>query len=205
MSGESARTAESRAAGLRASAEPATGPPNAQKTGTIRNKRLAGSTHPKTGVPFNNVGFPVFESAQDVKLPENLQGPTVSDTSQFKYATGQLAKELQANPALRKNFTQEQLDAIAKGEAKIPGYTWHHNEDGITLQLVASETHGAYRAFGWAASDWRSSIIDKDPYYEFCMHISLSQQGFYWGSGDDRKSFFRQFRNPGRSSILAAN
>jgi DNase/tRNase domain of colicin-like bacteriocin len=50
-------------------------------------------------------------------------------------------KELEKNPALKKNFTKEQLDAIARGDERIPGYTWHHNEDGVTLQLVDSETH----------------------------------------------------------------
>jgi hypothetical protein len=106
-----------------------------------RNGRLAGGEHPKTGVPFNEKGYPVFDSAYDVDLPEDLQGPDVSDNTQFKYATGQLKQEIADNPAMADQFTPEQLEQINNDSPKIDGYTWHHNENGVTLQMVDQDTH----------------------------------------------------------------
>lgn len=110
-------------------------------TRRIRNQHLAGQRHPRTNVPFDNQGFPIFDSAHDVTLPSSLRGPSVSDTAQFRNATQQLHEAIQQNPALRQNFTQAQLDAIAEGAERIPGYTWHHHQDGVRLQLVDAETH----------------------------------------------------------------
>jgi hypothetical protein len=56
----------------------------------IRNLVLAGETHPVTHVPFDQQGFPIFESAADIDLPARLIGSEVSDTAQFRYATEQL-------------------------------------------------------------------------------------------------------------------
>jgi len=48
---------------------------------------------------------------------------------------------LNETPELKSNFTDEQLKAIEKGKAKIPDHTWHHHQDGKTLQLVDQSTH----------------------------------------------------------------
>ncbi len=106
-----------------------------------RNRHLAGKEHPKTGVPFNEKGYPIFDSAYDVDLPDNLRRSDVTDTAQFKYATQQLKQEIADNPAMADQFTQEQLDQINSDSPKIDGYTWHHNENGVTLQMVDQTTH----------------------------------------------------------------
>jgi hypothetical protein len=106
-----------------------------------RNARLAGKNHPVTGVPFDRQGYPIFESLKDVKLPSNLRGNLVSDTKQFEYATEQLRRQIEANPAMEKLFTAKQLEDIRAGEAYIDGLTWHHHQDGIRLQLVDRDTH----------------------------------------------------------------
>lgn len=106
-----------------------------------RNVRLAGKNHPVTNVPFDRQGYPIFESLKDVKLPANMRGNTVSDTKQFEYATGQLRRQIEENPAMERLFTAEQLADIRAVEAYIDGLTWHHHQDGIRLQLVDRETH----------------------------------------------------------------
>ncbi|HVZ41160.1 MAG TPA: DUF4157 domain-containing protein [Candidatus Kapabacteria bacterium] len=120
------------------------GAEGAQKTAKkkIRNGHLAGKQHPKTGVPFNANGYPIFESKFDVHLPPELIGPTVRDGAQFEFATRALRDELERQPGLRKLFTEEQLRAIQAGEERIPDYTWHHHEDGVRLQLVDRNLHG---------------------------------------------------------------
>jgi len=110
-------------------------------TSKLKNGGLAGETHPVTGVPFDKQGFPVFDSFHDVQLPSNLASPAVADATQFRYATANLRETLQANPNLKANFTTEQLAAIEQGAPRIPGYTWHHNQDGVTLQLVDENLH----------------------------------------------------------------
>lgn len=108
---------------------------------TIRNGHLAGKAHPVTGVLFDGDGFPIFDSLHQVELPGNLRGSSVTDPAQFQYATQNLNQLLGDNPALRVNFTEEQLQAISQGAPKIPGLTWHHYQDGATLQLVDTTTH----------------------------------------------------------------
>jgi DNase/tRNase domain of colicin-like bacteriocin len=107
----------------------------------IRNRHLAGKKHLNTDVPFDVDGFPIFESTHDVKIPKKLNSPDIVDSYQFKHATKDLKQTLEENPILKSNFTDEQLKAIEKGNAKIPDYTWHHHQDGKTLQLVDQTLH----------------------------------------------------------------
>jgi MinD-like ATPase involved in chromosome partitioning or flagellar assembly len=73
----------------------------------IRNSKLAGKTHPVTGVPYNSRGFPQFESKFKVKLPKNLYKK--SNNEQFAYANKQLAKDIEKDKTLRDQFTERQL------------------------------------------------------------------------------------------------
>lgn len=107
----------------------------------IRNVRLAGKKHPVTGVYFDRNGYPAFDSKFNAKLPQNLRGAAISDYDQFKEATRQLKREIQANPLLENLFSKEQLEDIMAEKERIRGLTWHHHQDGIRLQLVDYEIH----------------------------------------------------------------
>ena len=109
---------------------------------TIRNKKLAGRLHPVTDVPFDNDGFPIFNSRADIDLPGELIGPDVSDVAQFEFATRKLWDEIKDNEGLKNAFfSAEQLRQIENGEASIAGLTWHHHQNGVRLQLVDREKH----------------------------------------------------------------
>ncbi len=88
------------------------------KSKTIRNGHLAGKTHPKTGVPFDSNGFPDFKAAGLVKAEVKIT-PTGSRPGDFRAA-----------------------NAAAKFEKTPEGYTWHHHQDGTTMQLVPKNVHG---------------------------------------------------------------
>jgi hypothetical protein len=94
-----------------------------------------------TGVPFNEKGYPIFDAIVEATIPEELRGPDVSDAVQFIDATRQLREQMERRPALERLFTQEQREAIRQELARIPEMTWHHHEDGMTLQLVDREIH----------------------------------------------------------------
>lgn len=113
---------------------------NAGPRGPFKNAHLAGTVHPVTGVPFNADGYAVFDGIAEVELPSDLIGPTVTDTAQMQYATRVLRNQLSI-PGVADQFTPAQLDAIQAGSEKIPGLTWHHREDGVTLELVDEATH----------------------------------------------------------------
>lgn len=82
--------------------------------------------------------FPVFDSAFDAKLPENLE--KASNAKQFKECNSQLKKAVQDNPDIRNRFSPEQLKDIEDG--KTPeGYVWHHHEKPGKMQLVKIEDH----------------------------------------------------------------
>jgi RHS repeat-associated protein len=82
-----------------------------------RNGHLAGGKHPVTGIPFDNNGYPDFSS---VTTAEVKISPTGSRAGDFKAANE------------------------AAGLPRTPeGYTWHHHQDGVTMQLVPRAIHAA--------------------------------------------------------------
>lgn len=84
----------------------------------IRNSHLAGSTHPKSGVPFDDAGFPNFSA---------WRHPDVSDV------------RIQLTGSRSKDFG---LANEAAGLARTPvGYTWHHHQDAGLMQLIRADIH----------------------------------------------------------------
>lgn len=81
----------------------------------MRNSHLAGKIHPNTKVHFKATGYPDF-SKWSIK------------TVQIKQTGNRCKDEAAANLAARLSETP-------------PGYTWHHVEDGTTMQLVESVIH----------------------------------------------------------------
>ncbi|WP_077394954.1 HNH endonuclease [Clostridium saccharobutylicum] len=101
----------------------------------IINKAYAGQTYQLSGdlaekypngVEFTEEGFPDFSpySTKTVTV-DNLVGDAYYDF-------------IKANEAAGYDSTPE-------------GYTWHHVEDGKTMELVPSDLHGAVRHTGGAA------------------------------------------------------
>jgi hypothetical protein len=82
---------------------------------TIRNGHLAGSVHPKTGIPFDAAGFPDFSGVAKTQVTIKQTGSRKGDFQAANKAAG---------------YT----DTPA-------GYTWHHHQDGKTMQLVPREIH----------------------------------------------------------------
>lgn len=115
--------------------------PECERTRSHKNEHLAGQKHPVTGVLFKDNGYPAFEPIIEITIPEELRGPEVSDARQFAEASRQLREILEIRPEAVTTLTPEQLEAIEKGWPRIPGLTWHHHEDGMTLQLVDRDTH----------------------------------------------------------------
>jgi hypothetical protein len=85
---------------------------------TLRNGHLAGKVHPETGVPFKETGFPDFSIYATKRVEvDGLVGDVRND---FAAATK------------------------AAGLERVPsGYTWHHVEDGRTMELVPKDIHRA--------------------------------------------------------------
>ncbi|WP_074396673.1 MULTISPECIES: HNH endonuclease [unclassified Halomonas] len=59
----------------------------------------------------------------------------------MRIATRDLIAQIQNNPQLRSLFTDQQLQAIQSGNAKIPDYTWYHHQDRGCMQLVRERVH----------------------------------------------------------------
>ena len=101
----------------------------------IINKKYAGKVYELSGklakkygsgVKFSKQGFPDFSSF-------------AKETVTVKGLTGKYAKDAK-------------LANQSAGLAKTPsGYTWHHVEDGRTMQLIPSDLHRAVRHTGGAA------------------------------------------------------
>jgi hypothetical protein len=84
-------------------------------SGGPRNVHLAGSVHPKTGIPFNKAGYPDFSSVATKTVTIKRTGTRRGDAAAANKAAG--------------------------FEKTPNGYTWHHHEDGTTMQLVPRDIH----------------------------------------------------------------
>ncbi|MBI1907145.1 MAG: HNH endonuclease [Rhodocyclales bacterium] len=83
--------------------------------GGPRNSHLAGSVHPRTGIPFDKAGYPDFSGVAKATVTINQTGTRAGDFAA-------------ANKAAGIGRTPE-------------GYTWHHHQDGKTMQLVPRDIH----------------------------------------------------------------
>jgi hypothetical protein len=81
----------------------------------LRNGHLAGKFHPKTGIPFDNNGYPDFSSVVKKEVQINQTGSRAGDSAS-------------ANKAAGYPETPE-------------GHVWHHHQDGTTMQLVPEQIH----------------------------------------------------------------
>lgn len=106
------------------------------------NVKLRGKAHPKTDVPFDLKGYPMFDEyiKYQTKIPAS-QFKKLSYEAQMRAATKDLAKQIKKYPQLKKEFTPEALKAIKSGKAKIPKYTWHHHQESGKMQLVKTKHH----------------------------------------------------------------
>lgn len=93
---------------------------------TIRNVHLAGKVHPKTGIPFDENGFPDFSG---------VAVRTVNIQQTGKYQVDNAAANRAAG-----------LDVAARG------FTWHHHQNGTTMQLVPTDIHRATGHTGGVAT-----------------------------------------------------
>lgn len=121
------------------------------------NEQYEGKTYPGTNVEYKRVRiqyhgekiegvFPQFEGKDREVLPRKLY--EASDDQQFSYCTRALAKKIEQDPSLAKQFTPRQLEQIKNGEPRISGLTWHHTEHPGQMQLIDSAVHSKCRHTG---------------------------------------------------------
>jgi RHS repeat-associated protein len=91
----------------------------------IRNVHLAGKTHPVTKIPFDRYGFPDFSKVAIKTVQINQTGNN------------------------QKDFPAANRVAGLPGTPR--GYSWHHHQDGRTMQLVPTGIHRATGHTGGAA------------------------------------------------------
>ena len=114
---------------------------------TIINGKYANKKY--QGVKFNKKGFPNFPRVYQMTI--NNADLTKGRTSHFKTATAALKKSYEKDPKKFKNtFNKKQIKAIKNGNAKIPGYTWHHHQTRGLMQLVKEEYHDVRHTGGIA-------------------------------------------------------
>ncbi|MBF0786247.1 hypothetical protein E4T80_12310 [Muribacter muris] len=107
-----------------------------------KNVKLAGKKHSVSGVPFDTKGFPIFDDIAQYDTRLNISiFSNLSYKDQMKMATKDLENSIRNGSVNKANFTDNQLDAIFRGDSKIPGYTWHHHQDTGRMQLVPTDKH----------------------------------------------------------------
>ena len=113
------------------------------------NVRLAGQRHPHAPIVFDYRGLPIFDDVAmyDTRLNAS-QFRNASYQRQMQMASLDLQQSIRRGEVPASHFTPEQLSAIERGAAKIPGYTWHHHQDYGRMQLVPAVIHSAVGHIG---------------------------------------------------------
>uniref|UniRef100_UPI001EF06121 HNH endonuclease n=1 Tax=Paenibacillus tepidiphilus TaxID=2608683 RepID=UPI001EF06121 len=84
-------------------------------------------------IKYDADGFPVFNSKQDLSLPESYY--LEPDDIQFEYLSKELFKKIESDKNLAQKFTAEEIALLKKG--KVPEtLTWHHHQDTGKMQIV---------------------------------------------------------------------
>lgn len=113
------------------------------------NVWLAGQRHPHAPIVFDYRGLPIFD---DVAMYDTRLNPSdflaASYQGQMRMASRDLWQSIQRGEVPASRFTSEQLLAIQRGSAKIPGYTWHHHQDNGRMQLIPTVIHSAVGHIG---------------------------------------------------------
>ena len=112
---------------------------------------LANKSHSKTGIKFDQEGFPIFDSFGDMYLePEDY---LKSRGTHFDRASKDLYQQIMANDELARKFTQEEIELFKNGS--VPKrFTWHHHQNSGLMQLVDRRIHrqtghiGGYSIWG---------------------------------------------------------
>ena len=105
-------------------------------------------------VLFDDKGYAVFDnfSVYDTRL--NISDFRESSyIEQMRMATRDLANAIDKGYVNKNKFTPSQLNAIYKGESKIPGFTWHHHQDTGRMQLVDYDLHKETGHIGWESME----------------------------------------------------
>jgi hypothetical protein len=120
------------------------------------NQDLAGSVHPKTGIPFNSKVvelpngkkvegvFPEFHSLYDFQMPKEYFNPDgiieLSDAKQFKIVIDSAAKKMEVDPGFKNLFSTQQQEMFKMGILPKE-FTIHHAEDIGKYQIVDKIVH----------------------------------------------------------------
>jgi hypothetical protein len=121
--------------------------PNAVTSSTLPssnmpNVKLAGQTHPKTNIVFDQRGMPVFDDVARFDTRISMEIASIQSRDRhMRAATRNLRDEIQAGRVSPDLFTPKQLRQIQAGKPRIEGLTWHHHQDKARLQLVPIECH----------------------------------------------------------------
>jgi DNase/tRNase domain of colicin-like bacteriocin len=123
--------------------------PDQIKPGTVlrrnqKNAKLAGKRHPKTGIVFDERGFPIFDDVAvfEARIPGDAAAIVDRDVHMIA-ATKQLDEAIARGEVSASRFSETQLDAIHKHMRHIPDFTWHHHQEFGRMQLVSQALHDA--------------------------------------------------------------
>ena len=108
----------------------------------LKNVKLAGQRHSKTGIVFDTKGFPIFDKY--VKYDTKIQfhfSVVRNDKKHLRAATRSLREDIKDGKIDKKIFSSNQLEDIMAGRDSIEGYTWHHHQDIGRMQLIPKEIH----------------------------------------------------------------
>ena len=64
-----------------------------------------------------------------------------ASSAHMRAATRDLRGKINQGIVDKSQFTKAQLDKIKKGEATMPGLTWHHHQDTGRMQLIPEKLH----------------------------------------------------------------
>lgn len=136
---------------------------------------------PRTDIPYDWRGFPVLKSTYNVQL-----SPAQYSSDYYRrICNEQLFKEIQTNPALRKQFTERDIELLKEG-SNPQGTNWHHDpRKKGRMQLVNKNDHSVDHVGGdkvWGRID-RETFLRSTAFRWGCVavfDIAVSSAGLIY-------------------------
>lgn len=107
-----------------------------------RMVHMAGKRHPRTNVPYDERGYPIFDmhTVYDTRLPL-AAFDAAKYRDQMKMASRDLYAAIQCGEVDASKFTETQLRQLKSGASEVDGYSWHHHQERARMQLVDRWIH----------------------------------------------------------------
>ncbi len=116
------------------------------------NTRLAGTRHPVTDIPFDDKGYPIFDSKSVVDIRfVDADFLKASPRTQMRLASPRLWDDIQSGRVSVPKLSKAEVEQLRSGRRALKDWVWHHHQELGKMHLTPRWEHQRTAHIGGAA------------------------------------------------------